>query len=111
MKMIAHCGLDCSKCEGYIATQADDMEALARGAAQWSAQFDANVRPEDVICDGCRTEGRKSAHCGSMCEIRKCCLQKQFASCIECREFPCEDEEFVLRHAPHARDNLQGLRK
>lgn len=111
MKTIAHCGLDCSKCEGYIATQADDQEALAKVATKWSAQFDADIRPEQVICDGCRMEGRKSAHCGSMCEIRKCCLRKEFATCIECGEFPCEDEEFVLKHAPYARENLEGMRK
>lgn len=110
MKTIAHCGLDCSKCEGYIATQADDAVGLARVAAKWSAQFDADVRPEDVVCDGCRMEGRKSRHCGDMCEIRKCCLNKRLATCIECGDFPCEDEEFVLKHAPFARENLEGLK-
>lgn len=111
MKMIAHCGLDCSKCEGYIATQAGDEEALARVAAKWSAQFDADVRPENVLCDGCRMEGRKSGHCDSMCEIRKCCLQKRFATCIECGDFPCADEEFVLKHAPNAGENLEELKR
>lgn len=109
--MIAHCGLDCAKCEGYIATQAEDEVALARVAAQWSAQFDADIRAEQVRCDGCRQEGRKSAHCDGMCEIRKCCLRQGFATCIECRDFPCEDEAFVLKHAPHARVNLDKMRK
>ena len=27
--MISCCGLDCSKCEGYLATQADDNEMRA----------------------------------------------------------------------------------
>jgi len=111
MKMIAHCGLDCSTCEGYIATQAEDAEGLAKVAAKWSAQFDAEMQPEDVICDGCRVDGRKSTHCGTMCEIRRCCLLRKFETCIECGEFPCEDEEFVLRHAPWARENLAGGKK
>jgi hypothetical protein len=110
MKMIAHCGLDCAKCEGYIATQADDEQALARVAGKWSTQFDVVVSPEEVICDGCRMEGRKSRHCGSMCEIRRCCLGKGFATCIACGEFPCDEEDFVLRHAPQARENLEDLK-
>jgi hypothetical protein len=30
--MIAYCGLDCSKCEGYLATQANDTKQIARVA-------------------------------------------------------------------------------
>jgi hypothetical protein len=32
--MIACCGLDCSKCEGYLATQADDDVKLAPEAGK-----------------------------------------------------------------------------
>ncbi|MFC2008159.1 DUF3795 domain-containing protein [Chloroflexota bacterium] len=37
--MIACCGLDCSKCEGYLATQAEDDRQRAEVARQWSARF------------------------------------------------------------------------
>ena len=34
-KIIAYCGLVCSDCSAYVATQANDQEALERVAAQW----------------------------------------------------------------------------
>ena len=52
-KMIAYCGLVCTECPAYIATQADDKEALKRVAAQWSKDFNAPFTAEDCLCDGC----------------------------------------------------------
>ena len=109
-RMIAHCGLDCMACEARIATQAGDRMIMAEVAAKWSAQFQVDVKAEDVVCDGCRMDGRRSAHCGHGCEIRRCCLDRGFATCVECAEFPCENEAFVLDHAPGVRENLEKMK-
>ncbi len=109
-RMIAHCGLDCMACEARIATQAGDQMKMAEVAAQWSAQFQVDVKAEDVVCDGCRMDGRRSAHCGHGCEIRRCCLDRGFGTCIECADFPCENEAFVLDHAPGVRENLEKMK-
>ena len=37
--MIAYCGLVCSECEAYQATQANHMPALEALAVRWSAEF------------------------------------------------------------------------
>lgn len=37
--MLSCCGLDCSKCEGYLATQADDNEMRASVAKEWSEKI------------------------------------------------------------------------
>jgi hypothetical protein len=108
--MIAYCGLDCSKCEGYLATQANDARQIAEVARKWSAQFHADVKPEHVICDGCKADGRKSFHCANLCKIRKCCVNKKYGTCIECSDFACGDVTFVLDNAPDARKNLAKLR-
>ena len=39
-RMIAVCGLDCAKCEAYLATQANDEAAKERVAAKWRAQYE-----------------------------------------------------------------------
>jgi hypothetical protein len=36
-KIIAFCGILCSDCPAYLATQAADDEALAKQAAEWSS--------------------------------------------------------------------------
>lgn len=40
-KMIAYCGLVCTNCPAYVATQADDRDALEKVAAQWREQFNS----------------------------------------------------------------------
>jgi hypothetical protein len=109
--MIAYCGLNCSKCEGYLATKSNDNKKLTEVAEKWSKQFHAEVKPEHVICDGCKPGERKSFHCSNMCKIRKCCLEKEYDSCIECNDFACEDLQFVLNHAPEARQNLEKSKR
>ena len=109
--MIAYCGLDCSKCEGYLATQSNDAKQFAEVAKNWSKQFHADVKPEHVICDGCKAEKRKSFYCANICKITRCCLDKNYNFCIECSSFPCSDEEFVLSNAPEAKANLEKLKK
>jgi hypothetical protein len=109
--MIAYCGLDCSKCEGYLATQSNDNKRLAEVAKKWSEQFHADVKPEHVICDGCKAEKRKSFHCANLCKIRKCCIEKKYDSCIECGNFACSDLEFVLSSASEAKNNLEKLKR
>ncbi len=109
-KMIAYCGLDCSACDGYLATQADDDRMRAETAKAWSALYNADIKPEDVNCDGCRAEGRKIFYCSNICEIRKCGVEKGVSTCADCRDYVCEKLEAFFQMAPQARSALDGLR-
>ncbi len=109
--MIAYCGLDCSKCIGYLATQSGDKDQITEVAKKWSKQFKADVKPEHVICDGCKSEKRKSFHCTNLCNIRKCCIERKYDSCIECNEFACSHLAFILNNAPEAKENLTNLKR
>ena len=109
--MIAYCGLDCSKCIGYLATQSGDKHQIDEVAKKWSKQFNADIKPEHVICDGCKTKKRESFHCANFCKIRKCCIKKKYDSCIECNDFACSDLEFILNNAPEVKENLEKIKK
>ena len=52
--MIAYCGIDCSKCDSYLATQPGNHEELETVAKKLSELYHTEVKPEYVICDGCR---------------------------------------------------------
>ena len=52
-EMVAYCGLVCTECPTYKATQRNDDEARAKIAEEWSKQFQDNVRIEDINCMGC----------------------------------------------------------
>ena len=80
-KMIAYCGLVCSDCPTYLATQNDDDVARAETAAYYAEKFGFDLKPEDINCDGCLSEGGKLiAYCQS-CEIRKCCQERELVHC------------------------------
>ena len=79
--MIAYCGLDCRKCEAYIATVNDDDELHRKVAKKWSELNNVEITPEMINCDGCRTDGRKTPFCESMCPIRICSSGKGYYTC------------------------------
>ena len=110
MEIIAACGLKCHECPAYVATQANDAGRIAEVAAQWSKDFGADIKPENVWCDGCLTAGaRKCAHCAD-CEIRACVVGRGYAHCAACPEFGCAKIESFFKAVPAARATLEALR-
>ncbi len=110
-KIIAYCGLVCSDCEAYIATQADDMAALERVAAKWRVEFNApNMTVESIICDGCLEGGRKCGHCAE-CQIRACGIAHGVANCAHCPDYACEQLVGFFNMVPPARAVLDGIRQ
>jgi len=110
-KMIAYCGLVCSDCPAYIATQANDQAALEQVAAQWREEYNApDITVESVICDGCLTDDeRKCSHC-AVCEIRACGVARGVVNCAYCADYACEKLEDFFGFVPDARAVLDGVR-
>ncbi len=110
-KIIAYCGLVCSECGAYIATQAGDQAALARVAAQWEEEYGVDhVTIQDVTCDGCLgLDGRKGSHC-SQCEIRACGLGRGVVNCAHCSDYACGKLEEFFGLVPDARVLLDQIR-
>jgi len=109
-RMIAHCGLICTDCPAYIATQADDRAALEQVVAQWRVEYNApQMTVESVICDGCLVEGRKCGHCAE-CEMRACALARGVENCGHCDEYPCDRVAGFFAVVPDAKVVLDGVR-
>ncbi len=108
--MIAYCGLDCLKCECYIATQENDRKKRQDVAAKWSVQYNTEVKPEQINCNGCKSDGIKFFFTESMCEIRKCCMEKELENCAVCEMYICDRLKAFIALAPEVDNALDKLR-
>jgi hypothetical protein len=110
-KVIGFCGIVCDECPALLATQKNDDNERKRVAEQWSRQYSADIKPEDVNCDGCLSEsGRLFGYC-KVCEIRKCGREKRVKNCAYCDEYACEKLNQFFVMAPNAKVTLEEIRK
>ncbi|MFH1943283.1 MAG: DUF3795 domain-containing protein [bacterium] len=109
-EMIAYCGIKCHECGALIATKNNDDVKRKEVSEEWSKQYGANIKPEDINCDGCLSEGgRLIQHC-NVCEIRKCGKEKRVLNCAHCNEYACEKLEEFLKMVPDARKTLDAIK-
>jgi hypothetical protein len=109
-KMIAVCGLDCEKCDAFIATKNNDDAMRAKVAAEWSEMNNAPILPEHINCEGCRTGSSvMTVFCSEMCEMRKCAAEKKVSHCGACKDYPCEQIGAVHEQVPATVENLKSL--
>jgi hypothetical protein len=109
-EMIAYCGLDCSECKAFKATQAKDYEQKKQIARHWSDQGEIKFKPEDVDCHGCKSD-TISGFCRKLCNIRPCAEEKKAKTCAHCDDYPCEKLKEYLSTDPVATNNLEKIRK
>lgn len=64
--MIGYCGLDCEKCDAYLATINDDQALREKTAKLWVELNNAPILPEHINCEGCRANGAKTVFCEHM---------------------------------------------
>ena len=107
-RLIAVCGLDCEKCDAYIATKNNDQSLREKTAKLWSELNQASILPEQINCEGCRMNGAKTLFCSSLCEIRKCAVAKRMETCGCCQEKDiCTKVSVIWQNNPQAKENLQ----
>jgi hypothetical protein len=110
-KTIAFCGLICSACPAYIAKKDNNDELRKKTAEEWSKQFNAEMKPEDINCDGCNAvDGVHIGYC-NICEIRKCAIGRGVENCAYCTDYACEKLEKFISRIPDAKKRLEDIRK
>lgn len=104
---IAYCGLDCEKCQAYIATKNNDDELREKTAELWSRLNNVEITKEMINCEGCRGKGVKTPYCQNLCEIRKCALKNHYDNCGKCADAKtCEKIAPIISTNNVARKNL-----
>ena len=112
-RMIAYCGIVCTECPAFKATQADDRVALEQVAAQWREEFNSPaITADSIVCDGClgADGARLSSYC-SVCQIRTCGVEQGIVNCAYCSDYACEKLESFFGHASEARAVLDKIQQ
>lgn len=109
--MIAYCGLVCSDCPTFLATQNDDDVARQKTVDLYAEKFGFTLKPEDINCDGCKSEGGKLIGYCQTCEIRRCCRQKGLENCAHCIDQPCAHLNKFHEFSIDAKTSFEALKK
>lgn len=107
-KLIAYCGLDCEKCDAFVATVHNDQALREKTAQLWSKLNHVTIRAEDIYCEGCRAVGAKTVFCDKLCDIRQCALKKGVTTCGNCAKLEkCPKVGKIISANPAALKNLK----
>ena len=109
-EMIAFCGLACHECGAFLATKNDDDKKRAEVAQLWSKEFNTDIKPEDINCDGCLSDSELVFNYCKVCKIRKCGREKSIANCAHCKDYACEKLEKFFEMVPDAKKQLDEIR-
>lgn len=107
---IAYCGLDCEKCDAYLATLHDDQALREKTAALWAELNQAPILPEHINCQGCREDGVKTVFCDQICGVRPCARKKGLENCGCCPDMEtCQTIGVMISNNPELLKKLKGF--
>lgn len=105
--MIGYCGLDCRKCDAYIATINNDQVLREKTAKLWAELNNAPILPEHINCEGCRVDGVKTVFCDSLCAVRQCAMKREVGTCGDCSDVKlCDKVAAIIENNDESRKNL-----
>ena len=109
--MVAFCGTVCTECPALLATKMDDDNERKKIAELWSKRYNADIKLEDINCEGCLSEcGKNFSHC-NVCEIRKCGQERGLKNCAYCVDYVCEKLDKFFEIAPEGKITLDEIKK
>lgn len=110
-KMIAYCGLICTECEAYVATQANNSAALERMAVKAREEWGIpDATAASIMCDGCLSNSDRLCGFCYECQVRACAKRRSVENCAHCDDYGCDTLEAFFAMAPKARTNLESIR-
>jgi len=77
---------------------------------EWSKRYNAEIKPEDINCEGCMSGGEKVFFYCNVCELRKCGREKGVENCAYCEEYACGKLGDFFKVAPSSKATLDEIR-
>lgn len=97
---VAYCGIICTECPLYIATQKNDFEMKKKIQSEYEELYHRPFDLEDIKCYGCKSD--KKFFLSNKCNITPCNKNKGIDTCSQCNNHPCKRiEKFYNWHEEH----------
>ena len=107
--LISVCGLNCAKCNIYLAAHGD--KKLMNKIIEWfKKEMNKDIKPNQITCEGCR--GSLDVHWSPYCKIMLCAREKEIQYCFQCDDFPCSlINEFSSDGVPHHERTVKNMKR
>ena len=93
-KKLNYCGYTCpDDCPMKLAGESGDVEQKRKAYEMWhlKERYGLEFDPDQILCNGCKTDEKELGMAVGHCPIRKCAIEKELDCCIECDELvSCE---------------------
>lgn len=109
-KIVAVCGIICTECPAFVATQENDDSKRIQVAEEWSKAYNSEIKPEQINCNGC-LPGLGIHQQLHVCEIRKCGIEREVQNCAHCGDYKCDKLSEFLENVPDAESALEKIHR
>jgi predicted nucleic acid binding AN1-type Zn finger protein len=109
-EIVGYCGIVCSSCPIFLATQKDDDAERKRVVELVRKQYGKECRAEDINCDDCLGEGSRHWRDCKNCKIRGCAKERNVENCAYCTQYSCETLAKLFDDYPPAKKTLDEIR-
>lgn len=97
LRQRSYCGIACEdECELYKATKENNVELKKKVYDKWNwkEKFDIEFDPDKVFCYSCKPKNQIFKLGMENCDVRKCAIENEIESCIQCKNLTSCDIKF-----------------
>lgn len=112
-KQLNYCGYICpAECPMKAAGLSDDIEKKRTAYEQWrlKERYGLEFDPDQILCNGCKTDQEELGMAVSHCPVRKCAMEKGVDCCIECENL-AECDKVLWTEFPDFHKYVLGMRE
>ncbi|WP_372653452.1 DUF3795 domain-containing protein [Draconibacterium sp.] len=99
-KKLNYCGYTCpADCQFLEASEKNDVELKKKAYEQWKIEehYGIAFEAEKIFCFGCKNSDKPAGVVLTNCTVRACAIDKQFDSCIQCKQLKNCDKDLWKR--------------
>jgi len=102
-KKLNYCGYVCPEnCPMKAAGESTDIEQKRNAYNEWriKERYGLEFDPDQILCNGCKTDKAQLGMTVSNCPVRQCVIEKELDCCIQCDDLATCDKALWKEFPP-----------